>query len=469
MTMPRLLRLVVLLVASLLALTSCRFDIYSLPLPGGADTGDHPMTLKVDFDDVLDLVPESTVKVADVSVGKVTKVDLVGTHAVVTLEVNKDVDLPANATASIRQTSLLGEKFVSLAPPTSGASSQRLATGAEIPLSRTGRNPEVEEVLSALSLILNGGGVAQLKTISHELSLALEGHEGSARSVLDQLSALVGRLNQHKGDIVHAIESVNRLAVSVQKQLPAIDAALEQLPGALDSLNRQRDDLVKMLKALANLSDVGVRVIKASKEATLGSFHDLEPVLRKLADAGDSLPNSLQLLFTYPFTDSLVSRDPQAARNLQMGDFVDLSVRLDVGPGILTNGPLTPGEQCIKLPDANKAGGLIDLSKLCQGALDTIEKCYANPSLANCNLLSGALKTSLCKSAPLPLLCGTTSGGTGGGTTGGTPLQNLQNALGGLLKRAAPGSPGTDRTTYGELMKQYDPDLVRLLVPGVAR
>lgn len=463
----RLLHLPLLLLAALLALSGCRFDVYSLPLPGGADTGDNPMTLTVEFADVLDLVPQSTVKVADVSVGKVTAIDLDGYHAEVTVEIANDVELPANAEATIRQTSLLGEKFVSLGPPAEGPSTGRLADKAHIPLERTGRNPEVEEVLGALSAILNGGGVAQLKTISQELSRALEGNEGSAKSVLRQLATLVGRLEQNKGDIVHAIESVNKLAIDVEKQLPAIDAALEELPAALDSLDRQRDDLVKMLAALAKLSDVGVRVIKASKTATIDTFRSLDPVLTALADAGDALPKSLQIFFTYPFPDSMISRDPQTARNLHMGDYVNLSVQLDLDLAhLLNNGPIPTGETCVKLGDA---GGLLDLSKLCQGGLDAITKCYTNPSAANCNVL-GPISDVLCDSAPLPLLCGATggTGGTGGTTGGQTPLQNLQDQLGGLLKR--PGADdGVRRVTYADLMKKYDPDLVTLLVPGVAR
>ena len=39
-------------------------------------------------------------------------------------------------------------------------------------------------MLGALSLLLNGGGVAQLKTITTELNNALEGREDSAKSVL---------------------------------------------------------------------------------------------------------------------------------------------------------------------------------------------------------------------------------------------------------------------------------------------
>ena len=78
---------------------------------------------------MLDLVPKSSVKVSDVTVGQVTDVDLDGYHAVVTIELRNDTGLPDNAVATIRQTSLLGEKFVSLAPPETGASDEPLGDG----------------------------------------------------------------------------------------------------------------------------------------------------------------------------------------------------------------------------------------------------------------------------------------------------------------------------------------------------
>jgi phospholipid/cholesterol/gamma-HCH transport system substrate-binding protein len=62
--------------ASALALSGCEFDVYSLPLPGGADLGDDPYSVEVEFRDVLDLVPQSSVKVNDVTVGKVTVIDV---------------------------------------------------------------------------------------------------------------------------------------------------------------------------------------------------------------------------------------------------------------------------------------------------------------------------------------------------------------------------------------------------------
>ena len=159
----RAVRLVLTAVVAALALSGCDFSVYSLPLPGGADLGDHPYKVRIQFRDVLDLVPQSAVKVDDVTVGRVDTIRTQGYHAEVTVLIRRSVKLPDDAEATIRQTSLLGEKFVSLAPPAGGGTGNgRLSDGDEIPLDRSGRNPEVEEVLGAHSLLLNGGGVAQL-------------------------------------------------------------------------------------------------------------------------------------------------------------------------------------------------------------------------------------------------------------------------------------------------------------------
>src|SRR5262249_44307104 len=95
-------------VASSVLLAGCGFNgLYSAPLPGGANLGSHPYTVTVEFANVLDLVPQSSVKVNDVAVGKVESIKLQGWNALVKLKVNGKVQLPANAHAELLQTSLL--------------------------------------------------------------------------------------------------------------------------------------------------------------------------------------------------------------------------------------------------------------------------------------------------------------------------------------------------------------------------
>lgn len=464
--LPRLLRPLVALLAAALLLTACDFDVYKLPLPGGTSV-DDPITVKAEFADVLDLVPKSTVKVNDVSVGQITDVSLDGRHAVVTMEIPSDTDLPDNAIAEIRQTSLLGEKFVSLSSPPSGASSNPLGDGDVIPLDRTGRNPEVEEVLGALSLLLNGGGVAQLKTISSELNKVFEGREDVARSVLDQIRSFVGQLDENKADIVHAIDSLNTLSASVREQEGSIDAALSQLPSALTSLDQQRADLVKMLKSLDRLGDVGVRVIQASKAGTIETLKQLNPVLTELGNSGQAFVKSFNVFLTYPFVDEVVGRDPQVARNLHMGDYTNLSVELDLDlSGGITGAPtglptllpsdLDPTVLIDQVTKCIRSGSLT--SKACTKLLQTAQ---GLAQLKKACLKKKNEKTAVCRALnQVPGLPSLPSGLP-------TALSSLLPGALGLGRTGVGPTPQAHGPTMRQLTQAFDPALVRLLVPGM--
>jgi len=314
-----------------LTLAGCR-------LPGGAPSGPS-YRVRVEFADVLDLVPQAAVKVNDVTVGSVTDISLRGWSAIVTVAVADSVVLPANASATIDQTSLLGEKFVALAVPAGAPATDRLADGDLIPLARTGRTVEVEEVLSALGLLLSGGGLGQLKTINQELTTALSGRESAVKDTLHQLDVFLAGLDQEKAEIVGAIDALDRFSAHLDAQRATIGHAVDALAPGLTVLAQQREDLTKALTALSQLSTVGTNVIDQSRAATEASLHALGPILDQLVRAGDNLPKSLDFLLSYPF--------PPATTGAVVGNQVRLHATLDLDgaailPTLLT-APAGPG------------------------------------------------------------------------------------------------------------------------------
>lgn len=327
-----------------------RFDgIEDLPLPGGADLGDHPYTVTAELRDVLSLVPQSAVKVNDVAVGRVTAVELGRDDwsARVTMEINGDVRLPADATARLEQSSLLGEKYVQLVAPDRGTAAARLADGAVIPVSRTSRNTEVEEVFGALSLLLNGGGVNQLKTITRELDAALGGREPEVRSVLRRVDTLVTDLDDHRGDITDALDAVNRLSTTLATRKDDVGTVLTGLSPGLRTLEKQRGSLLTMLRSLDTLSGVAVTTIDASKDDMIADLKAIAPTLKALADAGADLPDSLEVLLTYPFTDEVL-------RGVK-GDYLNVYLDMVAVPGTRVIPPLVP--QGTASPSAPADGG----------------------------------------------------------------------------------------------------------------
>jgi phospholipid/cholesterol/gamma-HCH transport system substrate-binding protein len=208
--------------------------------------------------------------------------------------------------AKIQQSSLLGEKFVELAAPGNEKPEGKLRDHPRIPLERTNRNVEVEELLGALSLVLNGGGLAQLQTINRELGEALQGRETAVRSTLTELDTFIGGLDVQKNEINRALDSANTLASTLAARTGTIDTALDDIGPGLDVINQQRDLLVSMLQGLARLGDVGTRIINQSAADTVADLKLLQPILTQLAAAGPDLAGSLDLLVTYPFPASSV-------------------------------------------------------------------------------------------------------------------------------------------------------------------
>src|SRR5271156_3630088 len=135
--------------------TGCGWrGVNSLPLPGTQGNGLGSYQVQAQLPDVTNIQPNTRVRVADVTVGTVTKIERQDWHALITMKLNGDVSLPANATAKIGQTSLLGTLHVELAPPGNGPPEGRLHNGSLIPLTHAGVYPTTEQTLSVASMLL---------------------------------------------------------------------------------------------------------------------------------------------------------------------------------------------------------------------------------------------------------------------------------------------------------------------------
>ncbi|MBA0125509.1 MCE family protein [Haloechinothrix sp. YIM 98757] len=315
------------LAAMLLTACSSFQGLYDVPLPGGVDVGDRPYRVTAHFDDVLDLVPQAEVRVDDVPVGQVEAIELSesGTTAEVSLVIDGDVRLPADAVADLRQSSLLGEKFVELAEPPESVADGILTDGAVIPPERTGRNFEVEEVLGATSMLLNGGGIGQLQQITAELNDAFDGNSTELRALLGNLEEFVSGLDEHREEIVRAIEETDELSGTLSERTGEIERILSDLGPGIEVLSEQSDEITTMFAALDELSDVATTTVRRSKDDLLDSLRALAPVLRELAEAGHELPRAMELLLTFPFSD--------AATDAVRGDYLNGFLELNAHTG----------------------------------------------------------------------------------------------------------------------------------------
>ncbi|HHX86010.1 MAG TPA: MCE family protein [Actinomycetales bacterium] len=316
------------LVAALAA--GCSMNLEDYTLPGGADVGEDPMSVAVQFDDVLDLVVQSSVKVNGLDAGRVTGVSLAddGWTAQVDLVLRDDLDLPANVEASIQQTNLLGEKFVQLTPPEGEAPTGRLQDGAVITTSHTRTATDIEQVLGALSLLLNGGGVDQLQPIVHELRELTDGREGELTQTLRSADELIAGLNRQRDSISAALEGVNLMTARANDQRQQIQAALDQLPAGIAVLEEQRPQLVEMLRRVDALGQVGSDILLTSREDLIADLRALRPVLQRLAEKAPDLIELVGFVPTFPFPDASIQSTVGNAANVFLSVDVTISETL---------------------------------------------------------------------------------------------------------------------------------------------
>ncbi|WP_067467305.1 MCE family protein [Nocardia amamiensis] len=307
-----------------LAISGCQWDgLNSLPMPGTEGTAPGSYQVRIQMPNVTTLTRNSPVRVHDVTVGTVSRIEVEDWHALVTVSLNPDVRLPANAVAKIGQTSLLGSNHVELSAPTDQPPEGELKGGDVIPLARAGIYPTTEQVLSSLSVVLNGGGVAQLETITRELNSALTGREDAIRDLLPQLNELTTNLDRQTGDIIAAMSGLDRLGGQLAQQRDVVAAAIEQIHPALTVLADRRANITRALTALGELSDVTQRIIDVSGNDLKANLHSLVPVLRSLSDTGNNLTEALKILATFPFP----------MKNLEhaiKGDYLNLFMTVDM-------------------------------------------------------------------------------------------------------------------------------------------
>lgn len=310
-------------------LAGCQFGgLNSLNMPGTAGHGSGAYSITVELPDVATLPQNSPVMVDDVTVGSVSGVEAVqradGTfYAAVKLSLERDVKLPANATATVAQTSLLGSQHIALSAPVDQPPVGELRDGSELPQSQGGRYPTTEEVFSALGVVVNKGNLGALQDITQEVSNAVAGRQGQFAGLIPRLAELTASLNRQTDDIIAAAEGLNRFAGVLARNKDSLGRVLDSLPGALKVLNDNRTNIVDAFAALQSFATVGARILSETKDDFAADIKDFYAVIKPLNDNRSALVSDLDPLATFPFPAHSV---PRVAR----GDYFNIFATFDL-------------------------------------------------------------------------------------------------------------------------------------------
>ncbi len=323
------------LLAVVLSLSACGEwrGIANVPIPGGPGSGRGSYIVYVQMPDTLGLTPNSKVLIADVYVGQVQAIKLKNWVATLTVELQNGVQLPRNATAKIGQTSLLGTQHLELAAP-QDPSPQLLGNGDTVELQNSSAFPTTEQTLASIATLLHGGGVANLEVISSEVYSIVNGRADQIRQLLDKLDTFTAKLEQQIGDVTHAIDSADRLLAMAAAHNDTLNGALTELPPLVNHLNDSRGQVIDAVESLGRFSDAAQRTADSSNANLNRNLVSLQRPLAQLVRAAPFVVPALKVALTAPF-------DIDAVPKTFRGDFINTSLNVDLTLSALDNGLLT--------------------------------------------------------------------------------------------------------------------------------
>jgi phospholipid/cholesterol/gamma-HCH transport system substrate-binding protein len=273
-------------------------------LTGGSSA--TKITATAVFSDAEDLVPGAQVQMADVPIGQVTAITLDGSDAKVTMSIDKSARVPADATAALDQTTILGEHFVQLKVPLGqGSSDQALLTNGGT-IAHTTAIPNVEQFISAGAQVFGSVSTNDLAQIIAAGGQGFDGQAASLRQLLNSLSSVTAGYASHTSDIQSLITSLDQLGSTLAPSSGADAQAVSNLSQTVSNLAQQSGRFTDLLQALNSVSSQGRSLL----ETYFPQINDQLTALGAVANQlGSHQQDVLGLLRNLPLHNTTLPKD----------------------------------------------------------------------------------------------------------------------------------------------------------------
>lgn len=240
------------------------------------------------------LIEGSDVKIRGVNVGEVKDIELVDNRALITLRMNNDVQVPTDATATIRAKTLFGEKFIDIAPGDNERSGPFLADGDSFAEENSIGGFELERVLADTYPVLQAIDGAELATILDELATAGEGLGAQVNRSIVNASTLTELQASNDAEFRQFLGDLALLSEQLDATAPELVALAQNLNNSLPTLNARSDELNDALTQLARVSGDVADLLESNEEFTTNALTRGSDALQVINDARERLQPTLE-------------------------------------------------------------------------------------------------------------------------------------------------------------------------------
>ncbi|MCV7125452.1 MCE family protein [Mycobacterium lacus] len=264
------------------------------------DTVFRPTTITAYFTTTTAIYPGDEVRVSGVKVGRIKSIQPQGTVAKMTLQVDRDVPIPADAKAVIVASNLVAARYVQLAPAYRD-SGPIMPDGGVIPVERTAVPVEWDEVKAQLMRFAtdlgprSGVSGTSVGRFIDSAANALEGTGDKLRQTLAQLSGVGRILANGSGNIVDVIKNLQAFVTALRDSSTQIVAFNNRLATLTSVVDDSRSELDAALSDLSTAVGEVQRFIAGTRNQTSEQVARLADLTQILVDKRMALENILHV------------------------------------------------------------------------------------------------------------------------------------------------------------------------------
>lgn len=205
---------------------------------------------KADFSSASLLAKGDDVRVAGVTVGEVTGVEIKDrTDAEVTFKVKGDVPVTKSSRAEIRFLNLVGSRYMSLGAGEEGA--PKLSEGGTIPKSQTQPALNLTELFNGFQPLFQALQPAEINDLSMNLIQVLQGEGGTVGELMSHTASLTNTLADRDQLIGDVIDNLSAMLQTVDDRHDQLSSLIVELKTWLGNV---ADDRKAIGASVANLS-----------------------------------------------------------------------------------------------------------------------------------------------------------------------------------------------------------------------
>jgi len=260
-------------------LIALAFSAWLVVLIGNVSFQDRN-TFTAEFTDVTGLLPNDNVKIAGVTVGKVTAIEAIpGGTALVTFSMDADVAVPEDSLVEVRWRDVMALRFLYLTPGTGLA----VDSGHRFPLGQTSAPADFNVLLEKLTPVMRALDPALANQVVEAFQVALIGRVDEVRDLISDGAALTQALAGRDDEVRRLLSNAAIVVEAYASREQQLRSLLDSFADVATTVAARNDVLTSSVTALADAQAELRRLLAANDVELRAALDELDAITQIVA------------------------------------------------------------------------------------------------------------------------------------------------------------------------------------------